>query len=86
MVLGFQIIWLPVPNHSARYTFGFLHSPQIMVNLINIGDSNYLSGIYSAKTNAKTTRGIYGTSIAGSSPTYYLGGGFATIVGISTGF
>ncbi|MBO1329376.1 TonB-dependent receptor [Acetobacter suratthaniensis] len=67
-------------------SFGFLHSPQIMVNLINIGDSNYLSGIYSAKTNAKTTRGIYGTSIAGSSPTYYLGGGFATVVGISTGF
>ncbi|WP_264996428.1 hypothetical protein, partial [Kozakia baliensis] len=65
---------------------GFLRSPQIQANFINIGDANYLSGIYTARPNARTTRGIYGTSIAGAAPSYYLGGGFAAVVSVSTGF
>jgi len=65
---------------------GFLRSPQIQANFINIGDENYLSGIYTAQPNARTTRGIYGTSIAGATPSYYLGGGFAAVVSVSTGF
>ncbi|MFS3133944.1 TonB-dependent receptor [Gluconacetobacter sacchari] len=65
---------------------GFLRHPQIQANFINIGDANYLSGIYTVRTNARPTRGVRGTTIAGSAPSYYLGGGFAAVVSVSTGF
>jgi iron complex outermembrane receptor protein len=57
--------------------------PEIKLNLINIGDVRYLSGPYSVTTNAQTTRGVYGTSIPGSSPLYYIGGGFAAVISLA---
>ncbi|NVN11368.1 TonB-dependent receptor [Nguyenibacter vanlangensis] len=68
------------------HTLGPARHPQVQVNLINIGNEKYLSGAYGVTPNARTIRGVYGTSLAGSSPAYYVGAGFAAIVSLSTGF
>jgi len=57
--------------------------PEIKLNLINIGNVHYLSGPAGITTNAQTTKGIYGTSIGGASPYYYVGGGFAAVITLS---
>lgn len=59
--------------------------PQIQLNLLNIGNSGYLSGTSSIKTNAHTMV-VNGHSVAGSAPQYYVGGGFAGVLSFSTGF
>lgn len=64
----------------------FAEHPQFQLNVVNIGARNYLSGFQSISTNAKATRGIYGTAIAGSSPLYLSAGGVAAIASLSTGF
>ncbi|OUI81977.1 TonB-dependent receptor [Acetobacter tropicalis] len=79
---------------TANVTLGYRYKdigaakhPQIQLNLMNIGNEHYLSGAYGIKTNAKATTGIRGTTIAAAgSPTYYVGGGFAAVVSVSTGF
>lgn len=67
-------------------SYGFMKHPQIRMNFINITDQKYLSGVASPTANARTTIGKYGTSIPGSSPYYYIGGGFATMVTMTTAF
>ncbi|GBQ65506.1 TonB-dependent receptor [Ameyamaea chiangmaiensis NBRC 103196] len=64
----------------------FFRRPQIQLNLINIGDAHYLSGAWGVTSNAKTVTGVYGTSIAGSQPTYLVGGNFTGTVSLTTGF
>lgn len=59
--------------------------PQLQLNLLNIGNSGYLSGTSSIKTNARTMM-VAGHSVAGSAPQYYVGGGFAGVLSFSTGF
>ena len=77
---------------TANITLGYrlkdyarLHNTTFQVNLLNVGDSNYLSGVYSMKTNAKAVV-VNGHTVAGSAPTYYLGGAFAVVANFSTGF
>ncbi|GBQ98304.1 TonB-dependent receptor [Acetobacter nitrogenifigens DSM 23921 = NBRC 105050] len=67
-------------------SLGFVKHPQIQLNLINLGNSGYLSGASSLVGNAKATRGVYGTSIAAQTPLYYVGGGFAGVVSVTAGF
>jgi len=67
-------------------SIGPAHHPQIQLNLVNIGDNNYLSGVNSVAGSAQTTRGVYGTTLAGGAPTYVVGGGFGAFVSLSTGF
>ncbi|HMA48376.1 MAG TPA: TonB-dependent receptor [Magnetospirillaceae bacterium] len=74
---------------SIGYDFGDLGAarhPSIRVNLLNLTDRKVLSGVASATTNANDVTGLRGSVIAGSSPTYYIGAGFAASVTISTGF
>ncbi|MFT8611563.1 MAG: TonB-dependent receptor [Gluconobacter oxydans] len=63
-----------------------LHQPTLRMNFINITNEHYLSGVASPTLNAKDTTGVYGTTIAGSAPSYYIGGGFAALFTASTGF
>ncbi|NHO32642.1 TonB-dependent receptor plug domain-containing protein [Acetobacter sp. LMG 1636] len=65
--------------------FGFAKHPQIQLNLLNIGNNGYLSGTSSIKTNARSIS-VAGHSVAGSSPQYYVGGGFAGVLSFSVGF
>lgn len=77
-------------NLSLGYRFTtkrVVKSPQIQLNLINIGNNGgYLSGVSGVSANAKSTKGVFGTTIAGSAPTYYVGGGFAALVSVTAGF
>ncbi|WP_240993584.1 TonB-dependent receptor [Asaia bogorensis] len=66
--------------------FNALRTPQIQLNLINLGRSGYLSGVNGVSLNRRATRGVYGTMIAGKAPTYFVGGGFAGVVALSSGF
>ena len=63
-----------------------LHKPEFRMNFINISNQHYLSGVADPTLNAKDTTGRYGTTLAGSAPDYYVGGGFAALFTASTGF
>ncbi|WP_246285574.1 TonB-dependent receptor [Nguyenibacter vanlangensis] len=74
-------------NMGYRFrSFSYLKHPQIQLNLLNIGNNGFLSGVSGLSMNAKTMRGVFGSSIAGSAPTYYVGGGFAGVLSLTTGF
>ncbi|WP_428394044.1 TonB-dependent receptor [Lichenicoccus sp.] len=65
---------------------GFAKSPTVQLNLINLTNNHFLSGISTVTTNAKPTIGRYGTTIAGAPPTYFIGEGFAAIATVKTAF
>ncbi len=67
-------------------TIGHAKHPELRLNLINIADTPFLSGVANPTSNARDTVGRYGTTIAGSSPTYLVGGGFAALLTASAGF
>lgn len=63
-----------------------LHAPTMRMNFINITNQHYLSGVATPTMNAQDTIGQYGTTISGSAPSYYVGGGFAALFTASSGF
>lgn len=64
-----------------------LHQPTLRLNLSNLSNQHYLSGISSTSLNARNTTGLHGTTIAsGGAPSYYIGGGFAAMATFSSGF
>ncbi|MTK64820.1 MAG: TonB-dependent receptor plug domain-containing protein, partial [Methanobacterium sp.] len=65
---------------------GYALSPDIRLNLINVTDEKFLSGVASPTLNGKATTGVYGTQIAGAAPTYYVGTGFAAVGTLSSKF
>jgi len=78
-----------IPSHTTAdlaigYRFpsvGLAGRPELKLNLINLADANYLSGVASPSSNVKSYVGRYGTIIpVSSSPTYYIGGGFAALI------
>jgi hypothetical protein len=78
-----------IPSHTQAdlaigYRFpsvGLAGRPELKLNLINLADANFLSGVASPSSNVKSYVGRYGTIIpAASSPTYYIGGGFAALI------
>ena len=68
------------------HDIGYAKAPAIQLNLINLTNNHFLSGINSLTTNAKTATGVYGTSIAGSAPSYFIGEGFAAFATFKTAF
>jgi len=74
---------------AAGYRFpsiGLKGLPEIKLNLININEGDYLSGVATPTTNANTVIGRYGTLIPGSAPTYYLSAGFTALVTLRQAF
>jgi hypothetical protein len=69
LALGYR---LPKIGLSAR--------PELKLNLINITNANFLSGIANPTPNAQATIGRFGTLIPGTPPSYYVAGGFAAIL------
>jgi hypothetical protein len=65
---------------------GAARHPELRLNLVNITDSAFLSGVANPTANAHDTVGRYGSMIAGSAPSYFVGGGFAALLTASTGF
>jgi hypothetical protein len=74
---------------AAGYRFpsiGLKGRPEIKLNLININEGDYLSGVANPTTNANTVIGRFGNAIPGSSPTYYLSAGFTALVTLKQAF
>jgi iron complex outermembrane receptor protein len=65
---------------------GLAARPEIKLNLINITDANFLSGVANPTPNAQNAIGRHGTLIYGSEPSYYIGGGFAALMTLSQSF
>ncbi|MBS4074696.1 TonB-dependent receptor [Ameyamaea chiangmaiensis] len=65
---------------------GFMKSPQIQLNMSNLTNAKFRSGVYTFQNNANAVRGVYGSSISGSAPVYYLQTPFTAVVTLSTGF
>jgi hypothetical protein len=65
---------------------GLAARPELRLNLINITDANFLSGVANPTSNAQTAIGRHGTVIPGVEPSYYIGGGFAALITASQGF
>jgi hypothetical protein len=75
LAIGYR---LPKIGRSAR--------PEVKLNLINITDTNFLSGVADPTLNALPVVGRFGTVISGAAPTYYVAGGFAAIVSLKQVF
>jgi len=76
-------------NITVGYRFknlGFLQAPNVKLNLTNITDKHYLGFPTGIQTNAKTQRGIFGSTISGYAPTYMMAAPFSAIGSISAGF
>ena len=68
------------------HRWGYLKAPQIQLNMQNLTGATYRTGVYTVSNNAKSTRGVFGSTIAGSAPAYYLQPGFSAIVTLSSAF
>jgi len=66
--------------------FGALKKPELRLNLLNLTDRQYLSGVNSPTTNAVATRGINGATIAASAPSYLIANGFSAMITFATAF
>jgi len=68
-------------------SIGYLKSPQIQLNMSNITNAKFRSGIYTIQTNYLKTTGVHGSAIASSGqPAYYLNAPFTAVVTLSTAF
>ena len=65
---------------------GLKGRPELRLNIINLTNANYLSGIASPGTNLNGTYAKYGTFVPGNAPTYFIGGGIAGIVTLRQAF
>jgi iron complex outermembrane recepter protein len=65
---------------------GPLKGPKIQLNLINLGNNIYRSIPGSSAATAMSRKGIFGNSVSAGSPVYLVGGNFAALITLSTGF
>lgn len=63
----------------------FMKKPQVQLNLNNVTNNHYLSGVQGVTANAVATNSRTGTLVAASSPTYNPAGGIGIAFAISTG-
>ncbi len=68
------------------HDLGALKAPTLQLDFVNLTDNNFLSGVNSITTNAKTTNGVYGTKISGNLPTYLIGEGLGVFATFKFGF
>ena len=66
--------------------WGRLHDSKVQLNISNIANGRYRSGVYYAPLNAQNTVGTGGGVIGGSSPSYYVYPAFAAMVSLTTSF
>jgi hypothetical protein len=74
-------------------SIGLKGRPEIKLNLINLNEGSYLSGVATPTINANSVIGRFGTVIPGSnadpnvaSPTYYLSAGFTALLTLRQAF
>ncbi|MGC5748274.1 TonB-dependent receptor [Gluconobacter sp. NFX36] len=68
-------------NFGYRAPKIFHTHPEIRLNLMNVGNNKYLSGVAGVAASSRASQGVYGSTIAAQgSPTYYVAGSFAALV------
>ncbi|QHI97644.1 TonB-dependent receptor [Xylophilus rhododendri] len=67
-------------------SFNGIRKPELRLNIMNVGNVKYLSGVYSATTNAKATTGTNGSTIAASAPSYLIANPLAVMLTFSAAF
>lgn len=69
------------------HDIGMLKNMEFRLNIVNLANNHYLSGVYSVKSNAQATTGVMGSTIAASgSPTYYVSTPFMAMGTVTAGF
>ncbi|MFT8688016.1 MAG: TonB-dependent receptor [Novacetimonas hansenii] len=68
------------------HSFSRFRSPQIQINIMNVGDNHYLSAVSGYGGTAKAMKGMNGTAVSASTPSYFAGAPFAVVASVSTGF
>jgi iron complex outermembrane receptor protein len=64
----------------------FVKAPELRLNVRNLFDKDYLSGVSGPTTNAVATTGINGTAIGASAPTFYVASGRSLLLTLAVGF
>jgi hypothetical protein len=83
-----------IPSHAqADATVGlrlpdcaFVKKPEARLNLINVTDAKFLSGVAAVEPNAQNTVAVHGATVAGAPPSYYIGPGFAAVITLASAF
>ncbi|MBR0560705.1 TonB-dependent receptor [Neokomagataea sp. TBRC 2177] len=78
-----------VSDMTVGYRFnriGAMIGPKMQLNLINLGNNIYRSIPASSTGTAVSQKGIYGNTVAAGAPVYQIGGNFAALFSVSTGF
>lgn len=65
---------------------GPVKAPEIRLNLFNLTNARQLIGVNGVQSNALTTTGVNGNPIAGATPNYIQGEGFAAIGSVRVAF
>jgi outer membrane receptor protein involved in Fe transport len=83
-----------IPGHAqADATLGYrlpdigaVKRPELRLNLVNLTDAKFLSGVAGVTPNARNVTLADGAVVVGGAPTYYIGPGFAAVVTLAAGF
>ena len=65
---------------------GFIEKPEMRLNIVNLTDAKFLSGIAAVQPNAHDTITTHAIPVAGLAPTYFVGPGFAAILTLASAF
>ncbi|MCW4590243.1 TonB-dependent receptor plug domain-containing protein [Gluconacetobacter entanii] len=79
-------IWTSITVGYRMHNVWRLKRPQLQLNFQNIGNNIYFADASGVTSNAHAQRSMSGTTVSGTAPQYTMGGGFALIGTISTGF
>ncbi|HZU63943.1 MAG TPA: TonB-dependent receptor [Novosphingobium sp.] len=85
-IAAYATLDLSVGVHLAGHGTGEAPHTDLRLNFLNVTNPHVLSGVAGLSTNARDTTGLNGTVIAGSAPTYYIGGGAAVVASLSRQF
>ncbi|MCQ9156435.1 TonB-dependent receptor [Acidomonas methanolica] len=69
------------------HAFGVAKTPKIQLNIINITNARFRSGVYQYQYNAQSVRALNGNMVSASgAPLYYIQPAFTGVVSLSTDF
>lgn len=67
-------------------SFHMLSGPTLRLNFTNLTNVKYISSVAGVAANAQTMRGLGGTLISGSTPSYYIGAPMTVMMTATAGF
>jgi iron complex outermembrane receptor protein len=83
---AYTVMDLGVGYRFLASTSSFFTKPELRLNILNIGDKKYLSGVNSPTTNSVATTGVNGATLAASQPSYLVANPLSAMVTFAVGF